>query len=295
MYAYTRMFISKLILFAGLGILVFGCTSIHPVKPDPPPAPVGRNFSHELLDEVLGSFVDDKGMVDYRALKQNADNLEAYFGHIAAYSPDKHPERFPSQDHRLAYWINAYNTAVIKTVLTYYPIDSVLDVKTPALFFFLSDKAGFFFFQRLTFGGSRTSLYYLENKVIRKRFKDPRIHFALNCASLSCPRLPRQAFSGEGLDRQLDHETRLFVSEMRNFRIDHREKIIYLSSIFQWYEKDFTNWLRKQYPDREASLINYVRLYLPADKAEALDRVAHQYAVRFIPYDWRLNDQSGAG
>ena len=273
-----------------LGFFVFGCTSIKPLIEDN--APIDPNiFSNERFDRMLQQYVNDRGLVDYTALSKDSEDLEGYYYLITVYSPDSHPQLFPSEQDKLAYWINAYNAGAIKTVLTYYPIDSVIDVKQPGIFFFLSDKSGFFFFQRLTFGGKSTSLYYLENQVIRKRFNDPRIHFAVNCASLGCPRLPRRSFSGEALDRQLDRETRFFLTEERNFKIDHDEKVIFLSSIFKWYEKDFTTWYAAKYPGREASLLRYIELYLSPKRTAELKKIGNDYSLRFVPYDWRLNDQ----
>ncbi len=272
-------------------LLIFGCTAIKPNIPSEAPTAIPVTFSHAHYNRVLQQFVDSNGMVDYTSLHQDIRDLDEYYYLIATYSPDSHPNLFPSEDHKLAYWINAYNATAIKTVLTYYPITSVLDVKQPAVFFFLTDKSGFFFFQRLTYGGETTSLYYLENGVIRKRFQEPRIHFALNCAALGCPRLPQEAFSGEDLQRQLDEETRKFLSEERNFKIDHEEKIIYLSSIFKWYEKDFVDWIKDQIPHRKVTLLDYVALYLPAKKASELDNADGRYKIDFIPYDWGLNDQ----
>ena len=274
-----------------LGWLMTGCTTIHPVLTEDVARLDGKRFPHAHFDKVLEAFVDGRGLVDYPALREDPHDLEAYYGLIGTYSPDSHPDLFPSTNHKLAYWINAYNAAAIKTVLTYYPIESVLEVQKPALFFFISDKAGFFYFQRLRFGGRTTSLYYLENSVIRRRFGDPRIHFALNCASLGCPRLPRQSFVGDFLDRQLDRETRRFLAEERNFTIDHDKKVIYLSSIFQWYQEDFTSWYAKTFPGRAASLLGYIDLYLAPEKSAMLQRVGDHYALRFTPYDWRLNDQ----
>jgi hypothetical protein len=273
-----------------LGFFVFGCTTIQPVIKDKPL--VDPNiFSNARFDRVLQQYVNERGLVDYSALREDLEDLEGYYYLITAYSPDSHPDLFPSENHKLAYWINAYNAAAIKTVMTYYPIKSVLDVKQPGIFFFLSDKSGFFFFQRLTFGGKSTSLYYLENQVIRKRFGDPRIHFAVNCASIGCPRLPRQSFSGESLDQQLDEETRFFLTEERNFKIDHYEKVIYISSIFKWYEKDFTTWYTAKFPERESSLLSYIELYLTPEKIEELKKIGNSYPLRYVPYDWRLNDQ----
>ena len=276
-----------------LASVMVGCTTIQPVIRDEQPVEP-RTFSNERFDRVLQKYVNERGLFDYGALQddpESLDNLEEYYYLITTYSPDSHLELFPSQNHKLAYWINAYNAGAIKIVMTHYPINSVLDVKQPGIFFFLSNKSGFFFFQRLTFGGKSTSLYYLENQVIRKRFNEPRIHFAVNCASMGCPRLPRRSFSGETLDQQLDHETRLFLTEDRNFRIDHDEKAIYLSSIFKWYESDFTKWYSANYPEGKSSLTSYIQLYLQPDKAQELKAAADSYTVRFIAYDWNLNDR----
>ncbi len=268
-----------------------GCTAIEPVMKTDVKLPEPQIFSHAYFGNLLLGFVDGKGLVNYEDLAKDPEDLDLYYRHIATYSPDSHPALFPTENHILAYWINAYNASAIKIVITHYPISSVLDVKPPAVFFFLSDKSGFFFFQRLTFGGKSTSLYYLENGVIRKRFNDPRIHFALNCSARGCPQLPREAFTGEQLDRQLDRETRKFLAEARNFTVNHQEKAIYLSSIFKWYEKDFLTWYNEKYPDHEATLLNYIALYLPSEKAGELKTYGSTYPLRFIEYDWTLNDQ----
>jgi len=132
-------------------------------------------FSHQLFNEVLGEIVDSEGRVRYNALVANPKKLEAYYSQIAAFSPDSHPERFATEDARLAYWLNAYNAAVLMTVLEHYPISSVKDVKPPRVLLFLPDIAGFFVFQKPIFGGDKINLYDVENKIIRNRFDDPRI------------------------------------------------------------------------------------------------------------------------
>ena len=278
-----------------LAILATGCTTIRPATVTDPQPPSETTFSHALYDRVLGQHVDDNGMVNYTTLKAAPETLQDYYRLIASYSPDSHPERFPDDNHKLAYLINAYNAGAKVIVLQHYPIESVLDVKNPRLFFFLTKKAGFFLFRRLSFGGRTTSLYYLENSVVRKRFKDPRIHFALNCASMSCPRLPRKAFTGEMLDKQLDTEIRFFLSEPRNFKFDHDAETIYLSSIFKWNKKDFAEWVKRKYPGREASLLSYISLYLPTKASQELEQVAGRYTIKYRPYDWGLNDQYDPG
>ena len=282
----------------GAFILPSPWTIIGPARNGPivqPPAV----FSHQLLDSLLATRVDDSGRVDYTALAREPDLLDGYYRLVAAYSPDSHPALFPDESSRLAYWINAYNAAVLKAVVTYYPIASVSDVKPPTLLFFLSDKSGFFYFQKLVFGGESMNLYNLEHDLIRPRFLDPRVHFALNCASGGCPRLPQRAFSAAALEAELDREARVFVNEDRNLRIDHGEKAIFISSIFSWYESDFVDWLRSEHPGEEPSLLAYARRYLAPPKLCDLER-ASDYELRVIPYDWSLNDQkfdrrSGSG
>ncbi len=248
-------------------------------------------FSHLDFDQVVHQYVNTNGLVDYTRLQAAPEQFERYYQHIAIYSPDSNPELFKSQSDQLAYWINAYNSAVIKTVLSYYPINSVQDVKPPLPLFFLPDKTGFFLFQKPTFGNVTTSLYNLENSIIRERFQEPRIHFALNCASLGCPKLPRYAFNGDTLNQQLDFETRKFFSEERNFKIDHIQKTIFLSSILDWYEDDFIGWYNQQFPHEQASLLQYIALYVDAHQADFLKTQSEDYSLEFVPYNWALNDQ----
>jgi hypothetical protein len=282
---------SKVVAILALVLLV-GCTQIEPVSVPDEILAVPQVFSHHDFDRVLQRFVDHQGLVDYAGLKNDPQDLERYYLLLSTYSPDSHPSLFPTVESKLAYWINAYNAAVIKTVLTHYPISSVKDIKPPFPFFFLSNKSGFFVFHRVTFGGRTTNLYYLENGLIRERFIEPRVHFALNCAARSCPRLPKGAFTAEHLDEELDRVTRKFLAEERNLRIDDQEKTLLLSSIFKWYQDDFLNWYRRVFPDQRATLINYLTLYLSPEKVADFREKSASYQMRFTPYDWRLNDKN---
>lgn len=280
------------LLLCCLLLLITACTAIPPLSKAQPEA-VPRQFSHEKFDRVLRRYVDAQGRVDYTALQKQAGDLEAYYALIAQYSPDSYPQLFANEDDRLAYWINAYNAAAIKIVLNYYPISGIEDVDKPGALFFVPGKWRFFVFNRPRFGEISTSLYYLENSVVRKRFNEPRIHFALNCASVSCPYLPRSAFTGLMLDQQLERETRIFFSQTRNFHIDHANKTIFLSSILDWYQDDFIDWLINRYPrQQDVSLLDYIALYVDADTADKLRGSVADYNIEFIPYDWNLNDST---
>jgi hypothetical protein len=274
-----------------LALPLSACTTIPAPEPVAPgmTTPVAE-FSHVEFDRVLSQFVDERGRVDYAALARDTRALDAYYARLAAASPDSHPDLFPTEDARLAYWINAYNAAVIETVLYHYPIASVKDVRSGALFF-LPELAGFFYLQRIELGGEKMNLYDLENGVIRKRFADPRVHFALNCASISCPRLPRHAFHASTLQSELEAETSKFIGESRNVDFATDENRVRLSSIFDWYASDFTDWMKQNHPDRPATLIGYVGLHLSPEQTDALDR-CDKCEIEFVAYDWALNDQS---
>ena len=250
-----------------------------------------ETFSHALLDTVLGTYVNTFGLVDYPALREKPELLEKYNDLGSAYSPDSHPHLFSSNNSQLAYWINAYNAAVLRTVIDHYPISGVGDVAPLGLAIILPDRSGFFYFQKLIFGGQAINLYNLEHQVIRKRFSDPRMHFALNCASIGCPRLPIRAFSSENLSAELDRETRKFINEPRNFYVDHEAQVLYLSSIFVWYKSDFTNWYSNTFSEESPNLLNYLRLYLAPNLLKTAAQADH-YEIRATKYDWSLNDQA---
>lgn len=270
--------------------LATGCATI---RPEPASGPPGGDpvFSHALLDRVLGRFVDEAGRVDYAALAADREALDRYAAALAAVSPDSHPGRFPDAKHRLAYWINAYNASVLRAVLQHRPLGSVLEVRPPWLVRW--PRGAGFFLLRTHLGGRGVSLYGLENRVIRERFDDPRIHFALNCASGGCPRLPRRAFHGESLDAELERETRRFLAEARNLRIDPDAREIALSAIFEWYERDFqhTAPASTEAPGEHAALRGFLARHLPDERRAELEACGH-CRIRFLEYDWSLNDRS---
>jgi len=281
-----------LFLFLPMLILLHGCTSI-------PPASLHmgtglndsqRQFSYSSYATLLQSYVSEHGLVDYQALSQNQHELDRFYARIALQSPDSHPHLFPRQNDQLAYWINAYNATVIKGVLEYYPINSVEAVPPPAVLFFFPSKSGFFFFQRFTYGGRETSLYYLENNIIRARFNDPRFHFALNCGSSSCPKLPQTPFYPTTLERQLDQETRKFINDEQNVRFDVTNQTLYLSAIFKWYEQDFIQWLRAHHPELPPILTSYALLYLEPETAALIEKQQKELTISFLDYDWSLNN-----
>ena len=247
---------------------------------------------HADFDRFLQRQVDPEGRIDYAAALEDSADLDRYVSWLARVSPDSHPAQFPRVEDQLAYWINAYNATVIRKVLDLYPIASVRDVRSRWLFF-LPRLAGFFVIEKVELGGKKFGLRTLENKIIRKRFGEPRVHFALNCASRSCPKLARRAFTADALDAELARETRRFLSDASNFRVDTSGRRVFLSSIFEWYEGDYTDWLEREHADRPATLLNYLTVEAPTPETAAALANCSGCRVTFLDYDWGLNDRTG--
>jgi len=271
-----------------LALLASGCVrTVHPLERPNTRALAPTRFSHEPLDRVLARFVDGAGLVDYRGLGREPFVLGSYVGQLAAWSPDSHPELFPDGASRLAYWINAYNAVALRLILEFGPTRSVLDAGGTWWTPLLPEGAGFFLATRMPLGGRAMSLHGLENRILRRRFDEPRIHFALVCAARGCPALPRDAYDPARLDAQLAEATRRFLDTPRGFRIDPEARTAWLSRIFEWHADDFTEG---RPGGRDAALLAFVAEHAGPRVATAADGAAREaYAVRFLPWDWRLN------
>ena len=233
-------------------------------------------FSHDDWQEVLGRFVSPEGLVDYPGLAEDRAALDRYIGALAVFGPTTHPERFPARDDQLAYYLNAYNALVVSGVL-----DRGIDRGVWG-----ATGTGFGFFVRTKFSidGRTISLRELENKLIRDQFGEPLIHAALNCASLSCPRLRQDAYQGATLRAQLESGMVEFVAQERNCRIDPDRRSVTLSKIFDWFRADFVAGGSRE---GDAGLIDYVNRYRMTD-----DQIPSGFRVEFAKYDKGLNTQS---
>jgi hypothetical protein len=245
-------------------------------------------FSHAAFEALLKKYVDAAGYVDYAAWHDDAMSiaaLDSYLAAIATYSPDNAQERFTSRNDELAYWMYGYNAYVIKGVLSHWPLDSVMEVRAPIE---AVKGLGFFYRMRYTFGGKPLSLLTVENKKIRAAYKDPRIHFVLNCGSESCPVIRPELPTGDALEQLLDAAAIEFVNTRGNVVVDHKTETVYLSSIFKWYDDDFLNWLRLNGRSVERGLINYIEPLADAELSADLENSAG-YATKFRDFDWAVN------
>jgi len=210
---------------------------------------------HKNWDRLLHSFVDEKGNVNYQGFKKESEVLNRYLEQLGR---DTVNENW-SREKKLAYYINLYNAATVKLILDNYPLASITDINKPW------DKAW------IKYGGEFISLGEIEHKVLRK-MNEPRIHFAINCASHSCPKLLNEAYTEGKLDKQLDKASKDFVNDPSRNKISKNK--VALSKIFKWYKKDFEN---------NGSLIVYLNQYLKSP-------INTDVKIEYLKYNWSLNE-----
>ena len=228
-----------------------------------------------IWDELLQRYVDDLGRVNYRRWKaEAADVLRVWVESLA----DLDLADFTDADARLALWLNAYNAIAISQVLEVYPIASIRPkvLGIPNWLSFLD----FFTRSNTIIGGKKYSLNQIEHAILRPEFAEPRIHFALVCASVGCPLLRRGAYFPESVRTQLEADASRFIHNPDKVRYDAQKKTLYLSKIFKWYEEDFVK--------AAGSVAEYVGGYLGPEAA-----VGDGWAIVFLPYDWNLNRVEG--
>ena len=233
----------------------------------------GRTVDHAAWDAMLKQHVtpDDKGLhrVDYAAWKRDSrDALLAYIERMEGTEVAKlsRPEQY-------AYWVNLYNAVTVALILKHYPVDSIRDIDISPGFF--SD--GPWGAKLVEVGGVKLSLDNIEHDILREIWADPRVHYAVNCASVGCPNLARDAFTGDRLDDQLDAAARAYIASPRGIRFDGGR--VTASKIYSWYDEDFGN--------SESGIIAHISDHAEGETAE---RLAGLSSIDDYEYDWSLND-----
>ena len=195
------------------------------------------------------------GQVNYKGLKANAAALDAYCQLLS----DNPPQESWSREEQLTYWINAYNAFTVKLIVDNYPTGSILRF----------DGGKTWDVKRIILGGKKYSLNQIENEIIRPQFKEPRIHFAVNCAAKSCPPLYNHAYTAANLDSTLEARTQQFINNPNYDAISANKAVV--SKIFEWYAADF------------GDLKKYLNRY-------AKTPLKPTATVTFKDYDWDLNE-----
>lgn len=219
--------------------------------------------SHEAFDKLLRKHVLEDGRVNYKGFIQDSVLLNQYLSTLSNHPPNK----TWSANEDKAFWINAYNAFTIKLIIDHYPVKSIKDlagsiykINTP------------WDIQFIKIGNDTYDLNNIEHAMLRRVYNDPRVHFAVVCASKSCPKLLNEAYVASKLDEQLDQAGRDFLKNA--FRNNISSDKASISNIFKWYKGDFTE---------EGTLIDFLNKYAPV-------KIKANAEISYIDYDWSLND-----
>ncbi|CAN5310010.1 DUF547 domain-containing protein [soil metagenome] len=221
--------------------------------------------SHKDWNELLQKYVSDDGNVDYKGFIKDKERLIIYLSSLKTNPPDK--DLWSSED-QLSYWINAYNAFTVKLIVDNYPLKSIQDLNSSP-----QSKNTIWHKQFIKIGKQYLSLDEIEHNILRKDFKEPRIHFAINCASFSCPPLRNEAFVAERLEEQLHEMAVTFINDPKRNKLNiHKVKV---SKIFDWFKEDFV---------QQSSLIDYLNKYSKV-------KIDANATINYMEYNWSLNEK----
>jgi hypothetical protein len=238
-------------------------------------------FNYSGYAALLSQSVNAEGWVDYAGLKRNRQPLDQFnkaLGNVSSVTYQAW-----NQKEKLAFLINAYNSLTLASIIDRYPVKSIREIP------------GVWKGRKFNVVGQEVTLDDIEHNTIRKQFQEPRIHFAVNCASIGCPILLNEPYTGDKLEQQLEQQTRISLDSPLHFRIDRNENRVYLSSVFKWFGED---WEKAQAQSqsvqglnqRESAVIGFISLYVsPADQAFLKQG---GYRISYIDWDWALNRQN---
>ena len=211
--------------------------------------------THQKWNELLKKHVSENGNVDYKGFKKEEAALQSYLELLSK----NLPEKSWTKNATLAYWINAYNAFTVKLILDNYPVKSIKKINSPW------DK------EFINLGNKKYSLGQIEHKILRK-MNEPRIHFAINCASYSCPNLLNEAYTEKYLNNQLDAAAKSFINDKTKNNITANN--IEISSIFDWFTSDFK---------KKGTLIDFLNKYSSV-------KINVKAKIRYKEYNWNLNE-----
>jgi len=232
-------------------------------------------IDHSGWDQLLRKYCDEQGFVNYQAWHRSGQDrqlLQNYLTHLSTADPN----RPAAPAAKMAFWINAYNAVTIHGILREYPTTSIRNHTAKVFGYNIWDDL------LLPVGNQKFSLNQMEHEVLRK-MGDPRVHFAIVCASIGCPPLLNAAYSPQTLDAQLTANAKRFFANREKFRANAAQRRIELSPIIKWFAEDFGA--------NQAAQLRTIAPFLPDESAKTL-ATSGQASVGYLDYDWNLNDQA---
>ncbi len=257
----TKYLPTQPLLFLALAALLLkGCSALDPQQANTQPV------SHELFDILLKKHVDKSGLVSYAGFAEDREQLDQYLTLLTANPPN---DQHWTEAEKLAYWINLYNGFTIALILDHYPVESIKDIGANLQVPFVNTPWDIKFIE---IAGEKYDLNNIEHNILRKIFKEPRIHFAINCASMSCPKLRKEAYLGSKLEQQLQEQAIEFLNDPTRNQITADKAEV--SKIFQWFSGDFT---------KDGSLREFLNQY-------AAQKILEDADIGYMDYDWTINE-----
>ncbi len=217
---------------------------------------------HSKFDALLKKYVQN-GLVSYKGLQKDRESLKKYLEEISSVSQSEY-NGFSRED-KMAFLINAYNAYTLELILRNYPLKSIRKIG------FLPGAAWKEKFFRLL--GEERNLDWIEHSRLRTDFGEPRIHFTIVCASIGCPHLQNEVYTGKKLNVQMENAASKFLNDGRRNYYSEKENTLYISSIFDWFRKDF----------EKQGLIPFLRIYLKVS-------IPDSAKIKYTEYDWSLNE-----
>ena len=231
---------------------------------------------HSIFTKILNDYVVN-GFVKYKDMNDDK-RLDEYLNYLKQINPDN----ITDNNDKLAFWMNVYNAFTLKLIVDNYPVESINDLHTGGLIIGQILGKTVWHKEWININGKTLSLNNIEHDIIRKEFIEPRIHFALVCAALSCPPLRNEAYEGYKLEQQLENQATVFINNSTNNIFELKNKTAKLSKIFDWYESDFG--------DNDEAVLKYVLKYLPKETAKDINDYITQWDIEYLTYNWDLNE-----
>lgn len=282
------MKISSLMGLVSAGVLTLGASFL----------PAGASMANDMYaswDADLHKYVDGNGNVNYRSWKANRTGVDSFLASASKITAEDYSHM--SKEQKLALWINLYNAGTIKQILDHYPIH-----KTGLNFYpdsSIRQIDGVWDKYKLQAAGKQVSLSDIENKILRGEFKEPLIHFAINCASHGCPKILNRSYNSDTIYKDMEASAHAFVHDSDKNRIDTKQQKLELSRIFEWFGDDFKeryggsqskNFAGRS--TREAAVLNFLVKHVDGSQKEMIQ--ANKFALNYRPYDWSLNEQGAS-
>ncbi|MGH7908355.1 MAG: DUF547 domain-containing protein [Thermodesulfobacteriota bacterium] len=248
------------------------------------------DHSHSIYDSLLKKYVKN-GRVDYKRIKASSDNFSTYLRNLGSVNESDYSKW--SREEKLSFWINAYNAFTIKAIIDNYPIKGRVFSIYPRNSIRQIDGV----WDKLQFRavGKTVTLEEIEHEILRKQFNEPRIHFAIVCASLGCPDLRKDAYKANMINEQLENAATEFINNpQKGVRINPDDNEVKISKIFKWFGEDFIDEFgnTKSFNDRDTkdrAVLNFVTTQLKSQEDRTFLE-SNQFKISYLDYDWSLNE-----